>query len=352
MFLLKYLLFPFSLLYHAVTRFRNHLYDIQYKKSFEFETFLINVGNLSVGGTGKTPHVEFLIRLLSGKYNIATLSRGYGRRTKGFRKANEEDNAKTIGDEPYQFYLKYGLVSDVYVGEERALAIPEILFHKEETDIILLDDAFQHRSVLPDINILLTDYHKPFFNDMVLPSGRLREGRKNAARADMVIVTKCPDSIGAEKMKMYTTKIRKYCSENTPVYFSGIRYMKPKAVFEDYSGDLKNVLLFSGIANDKPLKDYVQKNFNLLKYEKYPDHYIFRSSDIREIVKGFNELKVPDACILTTEKDMARLLSLGELADPLKNLPVFYLPIEIYFLKDADKIENEIISRIEKGLNK
>ena len=194
MILLRILLFPFSWLYYLITQIRNRLYDRGLKPSVKFELPVICVGNLTVGGTGKTPMIEHLIRLLQNRFKVATLSRGYGRATKGIRIAGPSENASTIGDEPFQFYTKFGKRITVAVGEERALAIPTILQECSDTQIILLDDGFQHRKVSPGFSILLTDYHRPFYNDFLLPSGRLRESRWGAERADVIVVTKCPSA--------------------------------------------------------------------------------------------------------------------------------------------------------------
>lgn len=227
----KILLYPLSVLYDAVTRFRNHLYNIRYKPRIHFETMVISVGNLAVGGTGKTPMVEYLIQLLKDQYKLATLSRGYGRKTKGFHFLNQEDTAEKVGDEPLQFFKKFGTEVVITVGEERALAIPEILFHHEETEIILLDDAFQHRKVDRDLNILLTAYASPFFADIILPAGRLREARKEAARADMVVVTKCPENLSETEQQHFKTRIKQYTVPEVPIFFSSIKYEVPVPVY-------------------------------------------------------------------------------------------------------------------------
>lgn len=212
------LLFPFSALYDAATRLRNHLYDIGTKPVIHFETITVSVGNLAVGGTGKSPMVEYLVRLLKGQYKVATLSRGYGRKTKGFILASEQSTAASIGDEPMQFYRKFGAEVAVAVGEERAIAIPEILFHHSDTEVIILDDAFQHRKVGRDLNILLTAYHSPFFKDHVLPAGRLREARKGAHRADIVVVTKCPPTLDEKDKTSFSQAIREYAQPDVPIF--------------------------------------------------------------------------------------------------------------------------------------
>ncbi|MDX1629192.1 MAG: tetraacyldisaccharide 4'-kinase [Fulvivirga sp.] len=339
---LNSLLFPFSILYDLGTRARNYLFDIGYKKSFDFDTRVVAVGNLSVGGTGKSPMVEYIIRKLHEKYKITTLSRGYGRKTKGFRIATDTDNAKSIGDEPMQFYRKFGDIN-VAVGEERAVAIPFILAERPETEVIVLDDAYQHRTVLPDFNILLTDYQKPFFNDYVLPAGRLREARKGAARADAIVVTKCPESMDENQRDMFKNEISKYST--APVFFSGIRYLDPVHVFGEapFSG---NIFLFSGIANPSKLSSYVKTQFNLLGEKHFTDHHQYKNEDIRELNLKLQAIDAPDKGFLTTEKDMVKFLD-GDFENKFSEFPLFYLPIETYFLEDGNKFDEMLLKTLK-----
>lgn len=328
------LLFPLTVLYDAVTRFRNHLYDSGYKHSFSFDTNVIAVGNLSVGGTGKSPLVEYIIRLLE-KRKLVTLSRGYGRKTKGFRLATKDDSPNTIGDEPYQFFNKFKHIS-VAVGEERAIAIPFILAELPETEVILLDDAYQHRSVKPDLNILLTDHNKPFFKDYVLPSGRLRESRKGAERADIVVVTKCPAGVDYSVVEK---EIRAY-NKSAPIAFTNTKYLEPQML----SGSEQfcdNVFLFSGIANPKPLQEYLSTKYNLVGTRYYKDHHHYTVNDLKALQKEFNTIKLDKKCLLTTEKDMVKLLPLLKKVD-FNNIPLFYLPIEMNFIKGGEKF-NEMV---------
>ncbi|MDN5200398.1 tetraacyldisaccharide 4'-kinase [Fulvivirgaceae bacterium BMA10] len=351
MYLIRILLSPISFIYYALTRFRNHLYNIGYRRSFKFDTLVINVGNLTVGGTGKTPMIEYLIRLLRKDVRLATLSRGYGRKTKGFRIANDHDSARTIGDEPYQIYLKFKHEICVSVGEERALAIPEILFQNKETQVILMDDAYQHRSVVPDFNILLSDYNRPFYNDWVMPSGRLREPRRGAGRADMIIITKCPEDLTQYDMDDIIKKIGPYKRKDSEVFFTGTKYSQPKKIFEDAKHIFSdNVILFSGIARDKPLVDYVQENFNLITTLTFSDHHNYSKADIVKIRNRFEEIQQPERSILTTEKDMVKLLNM-DLRSQLIDLPLYYLPIESYFLKNGHVFDNKIKKIVKQSLN-
>src|SRR5258706_3745257 len=208
--MMRPLLFPFSILYDLVTRIRNRLYDIGHKKSFRFETTVVGVGNLNVGGSGKTPMIEYLVKLLLPQHKVATLSRGYGRKTSGLRFATKSDTADTLGDEPFQFFRKFDHEVLVTVGEDRAYAIPNILLHRPLTDIILMDDAFQHRAVDPQLSILLTDYRQPFYSDWVLPAGNLREARAGAHRSDVVVITKCPGDTPPETCIAIEKSVQRY----------------------------------------------------------------------------------------------------------------------------------------------
>lgn len=345
--LFKYLLLPFAGLYNLVTRIRNHLYDIGHKKSFEFNTIVISVGNLNVGGSGKTPMIEYLIHLLSPKYRVATLSRGYGRVTSGFHIANEHDNARTIGDEPFQLYRKFKDAVVVTVGEERALAIPTILNERPEIQVILLDDAFQHRTVIPQFSILVTDSAKPFYQDFVLPMGRLREARRGANRADVVVVTKCTN-LSAEM----ESEIRKNLAAvvgNKPVFFTRLSYQAPVPInhVEKISAE---VILVSGIANSINLEHEVAARFKIVKHFRYPDHHVYSTQEIDAIhrVAETNHIR----SIITTEKDMVKLVK-GLVKDRLAAQNWFYIPIQTTFVKDGSDFDNRILrlvnSKLEEG---
>jgi tetraacyldisaccharide 4'-kinase len=348
---LKILLLPFTFLYGILMDFRNHLYDIGYKRSFRFQTHLINVGNLTVGGTGKTPHIEYLIRLLKDKYPLTTLSRGYGRRTSGFILAHEGIAVKDLGDEPSQFYQKFYKEINVAVGEERALAIPCILFEVPATEVILLDDAFQHRAVVPDVNILLSDYYRPFYEDLPLPSGRLRERRRGAERADIIIVSKCPHSISEDEMQVMKSRIFKYSRPGIPVFFTGLEYGTPLPVFENTLFRFtNNIFLFSGIAQMQSLNAYLFKNFNVLGYKKFNDHHDYKPEDIQKILKEFNAFAIHNKCLITTEKDMVKLRQ-PHLGILLKDIPIFYLPIRVCFLNGKQQFDEIILNAAGKNNN-
>jgi tetraacyldisaccharide 4'-kinase len=329
---LKFLLLPFAMLYDVVMNIRNKLYDRKTWPSVSFDIPVIGIGNLAVGGTGKTPMTEHLIRLLSAQNKIVTLSRGYGRKTKGFRLANRQDNASTIGDEPYQMYKKFSPTINVAVGEERALAIPTILQELTETDVIVMDDAFQHRKVNPGLSILLTEYSRPFYDDHVLPYGRLREGPEGAKRADAIVITKCPPHLEEEEMMKMERAIREYSIK--PVFFSKIRYGEPVSFGDTAMKFSSKVILISAIANSRTLEDYVRKNYALEKHFSYRDHYAITAADINEVEALLKKYPDGTISILTTEKDMVKM-ERDELKPFVSRLPLFYLPIETEFIRNG-----------------
>ena len=338
---LRYLWWPFAVLVDAVTRLRNYLYQIGHKKSFQFDTVVISVGNLNVGGSGKTPMIEYLIRLLSPHYKIATLSRGYGRGTSGFRLANADDNARTIGDEPYQLYKKFKDQIYVAVGEERALAIPTILNECADVQVILLDDAFQHRAVKPQFSILVTDFQKPFFEDAVLPMGRLRESRHGAARADVVVVTKCftPDD---EKLQQVTKAIGSYAPAK-PVYFTTINYSQPVAIGTNQILTPEAVLV-TGIANPKPFVEHVSKTHSVRKHFRFEDHHRYTAEDVSKIMH-----EAGTRSILTTEKDMVKLIN-PVLFALIQKSGWFYLPMQTEFLRNGSEFDSQVRTVVAEKL--
>jgi tetraacyldisaccharide 4'-kinase len=332
--MLRLLLFPFAIIYDLITRVRNHLYNIGQKSSFRFEVPVISVGNLNLGGSGKTPMTEYLIRRLSTNYKLATLSRGYGRRTKGFRIANADDNASTIGDEPFQIFRKFHDRVVVAVGEDRAFAIPNILQEHDTINAIILDDAFQHRSVNPHFSILLTEYSRPFTRDYVLPAGNLRESRKGASRADVVVVTKCPRD--KTELTRLTADIRKYTG-NKPVFFSSLKYSDPVS-FGNLSLVTGKIILVTGIARADLFSDYLKTKFEVIKHLEFGDHHAFSESEVNSIHQEARLIQ--GVSIITTEKDMIRLLPFSA----IKDHPWFYIPVEMEFLKDGSEFD-ELIGR-------
>ncbi len=338
---MRYLLFPFSMLYAGIMRLRNRQFNQGSRPIASFERVIISVGNLSTGGTGKTPMIEYLIRQLKSDYALATVSRGYGRKTRGERIAGEEDSARTLGDEPFQFYRKFGDEIKVVVGEQRALAIPHLLMDFELTELILLDDAFQHRQVARDLNIMLTDYSTPFYNDFVLPAGNLREGRGEAVRADAIVMTKCPEDLSEANKKEITGKINRYNS-NAEVFFSSIAYGDLKAIFGE-AQPKKQVAVVSAIAKPKPFYRFLERQFDIVEKFEYVDHYNFKSQDLDRILRKLNG---KDVSIVTTEKDMVRLLPFAD-HSLMKQFDSFYQPIELT-IDRPEAFRKLLIDAIEK----
>lgn len=345
----RILLYPFALIYGALVWLRNRLYDTGFSSSIEFSVPVISVGNLSVGGTGKTPHVEYLIHLLQYQYKVATMSRGYKRRTQGFILADEQANALRIGDEPMQYHMKFPEVA-VSVAEERITGIPRLLQKVHDIDVVLLDDAYQHRSVKPGVNILITDYARPFYSDYILPYGRLREGRKAYRRADIIIVSKCPPDLTEAQAAAIKEKIRPLPHQQ--VFFSGIEYGQPYTfdTNEPVALEGKNLVLVCCIASPEPLVGYLRRQAADVHVLSYPDHHYFLSKDMEEIRAAYNNWQTAGKLIVTTEKDATRLhLQREKLAD--WNLPVVVLPITIRILLGGEKALNErLLSYVEKAL--
>jgi tetraacyldisaccharide 4'-kinase len=320
--------------------FRNWLFDKNILKSSSFNFPLICVGNLATGGTGKTPMTEYLVEVLRKQYNTATLSRGYKRKTKGFAIANDKTTAIDIGDEPMQFHQKFPDVT-VAVGEERLVAIPQILHQRPDTRVIILDDAFQHRSVRAGMNLLLTDYRNLYTRDLMLPSGDLRDVKASRKRADIIIVTKCKaDFSGEEKLKLI--------EELNPmphqkVFFTEIVYSQPYHLFSKEAGDIvssSDILLLCGIANPKPLMEFLTKHVHSYDMIRYADHHIFTSDDLNEIKKQFEKMQSSSKFILTTEKDAVRL---EKFKSELANYPIYVLPVKHRFLFDEGEVFNKLV---------
>lgn len=323
-----WLLFPLTIWYPVGTSIRNLLFDWGLKEEKSHGVTTIGVGNLSTGGTGKTPHVEYLLGLLKDKYSVAMLSRGYKRRTKGFVEATENSTACDVGDEPLQIARKFPDVR-VAVCEKRNDGVVKLMDSANPPQVIILDDVFQHRYIKPAINILLTEFGKPFFRDMTLPFGNLREPRRGSRRADMVIVTKVPPETSPAEIRSFADRMKvKNCPK---IFFSGFEYGTPVALNErdfafDFSG-ITDILLFTGIANPQPLFEHLSSRSNT-RLLQFPDHHDFVRLDVELIEKEFASLKSVSKAIFTTEKDAARLLG-NPLYAGISHLPVFYLPVTV-----------------------
>jgi tetraacyldisaccharide 4'-kinase len=321
------------------------MFDKGWLHSVSFNLPMICVGNISVGGTGKSPMVEYLLRMLTPQFKTATLSRGYKRKTKGYALADINTTALEIGDEPMQFHIKFPNVP-VAVGEERMEAIPQLLHDHPETQVIILDDAFQHRKVKAGLNIVLTECSNLYTHDWYLPTGDLRDNKSSADRADIIVVTKCPPNLSTnEKNKiLHSLKIK----NNQKIFFSTIKYGLPYHIKSKTTFALNNncgVLLVCGIANPKPLKQYLEKNTAYYLESTYSDHYIFTIDDLQDIKEKFSKLDNKTNIILTTEKDAVRLLKFDSALD---DLPLFVIPVEHEILfNENDKLKQVVVGFVE-----
>ncbi|MDO5510918.1 MAG: tetraacyldisaccharide 4'-kinase [Weeksellaceae bacterium] len=331
---------PLAGMWWVVTSARNVLFNhnILYSKSFPIP--IISVGNLSTGGTGKTPHTAYLLEFLKNRYRTAVLSRGYGRKTKGFLVANYDSTAKQIGDEPSLFFNRFRNRIIVAVGEDRIAAIRKLL-KQFELDAIILDDAFQHRRLRAGFQILLTDYSQLYVDDYLLPMGNLRESYVGARRADAIIVTKCPEEMSDEQKQEIAKKLQVRAAQ--PLFFSRIVYgdtlIHPKYPMKLSESRDCHVLLVTGIANPKPMEVYAKSQFNKVSHLSFPDHHDFKPDDIAQISMAYDEMQHP-AIILTTEKDYMRLKHESALSENL-----YYLPITIAIDRQSEfdeMIENYV----------
>lgn len=337
---LRILLFPLSLIYLLIIIVRNRLYDKGVLKSACFNLPLICVGNIAAGGTGKSPMTEYLVRELKTHFRIATLSRGYKRKTSGYAIAGENSTALEIGDEPMQFHLKFPDVP-IAVGEERIEAIPQLLHDRPDTQAIILDDAFQHRSVKAGMNIVLTDCSNLYTRDWYLPTGDLRDEKQSVGRAEIIIVTKCKPGLTMAEKEAVTAELGPL--QQQAVFFTSIRYGQPYHIITKKTAQVSGaieVLLVTGIANPGPLKSLLQEKSGAYYQMAYNDHHIFTIDDLKDIQKRFAAIATPAKIILTTEKDAVRLV---KFAQELAAMPMYVVPIELEFLfNDAPRFNGLI----------
>ena len=341
-------LYPFALLYLAATGLRNKLFDIGTKKSAEFTVPVVVVGNLSMGGTGKTPMVEFLIRAFQNKATLGVVSRGYRRKSRGFILADKSTKVEELGDESFQVFQKFGDRISVAVGEIRALAIAMLLAERPKTNLILLDDAFQHRYVNGDCSILLTTYQKPFFQDEIVPLGSLRESATGARRADAIIITKCPQPLSEIKKKEFENKIRKFCKPDIPILFSGIKYGAPVPIIENGREIQSSVIVVTGIASNEALLDWISKRSKVLNILTFPDHHRYSKVDVEKIVASYHRFMDFQPYIITTEKDAVKLKA-DHFLPYWSEIPIFALPIEINLSKEDEEV---IVKMVQQVINK
>ena len=347
---IKILLFPFAFIYGIVVYVRNLLYDYNFLHSITHQKPIICVGNISYGGTGKTPTVEYIFTLLKENFQIAILSRGYKRNSKGFVLANEKSLSTDIGDEPKQFKNKF---KDIYVAvsENRNEGVKKIIAIKKDIDCIILDDAFQHRAIKAGFYLLVTDYNNLFYKDFLLPVGTLREFSKGYKRADVIIVSKCPSDISSDEKNQILRKIKS--KPHQQVVFSYIKYGKCIAVYSELHEHIdtvgKTVMLFTGIGNSKPIESYLNEQKCLLQIKRFRDHHEYSDNDLINIRESFNNIAVENKILLTTEKDLMRI-ERGEQKEILRNLPFYYLPIEIDFFAQDKELFNQIIYSYVKNV--
>jgi len=337
---------------------RNFFYDKGIFKSVSFPVPVISVGNLSTGGTGKTPHIEYLVRLLKDKYKVATLSRGYGRKTKGFIIVSNPSGTTMVGDEPMQYHSKFPEII-VSVGENRVAAIENLLLINHKPEVIFLDDAFQHRAVKAGLNILLIEYGSVFKRNYILPAGSMREWKAGMKRADIIVVSKSPNILVpierkriADRFKLFPKQhlFFSYFKYGDIIRLNGIRKQASGIIGTNYYFENRfSILLATGIADPSGIADYLRRKTDKVETIFFADHHEFVHSDIHRITDAFNNITNKNKIIITTEKDAMRLRNPG-IAEEIHSLPVFYLPIEVVFHNDDGKeFDNIVLNYCSKG---
>lgn len=354
--ILRYLLIPFSLLYALIVGIRNLLFNFNILPITEFKIPIISVGNITVGGTGKTPHIEYLINLLKNDYKLATLSRGYKRKSKGFLLANNESTASELGDEPIQIKRKFPEIL-VSVDRKRVNGVKSLLKLEEgkTLDAVLLDDAFQHRSIKAGLSVLLIDYNRPITRDYIMPYGRLRESAHEKDRANIIIVSKSPDNMSPIERRIIVKELDILPYQH--LYFTCLNYGNLEPVFNedaisietDWTNNNSSILLVTGIANPKPLRKYLEDFSDTVEELSFPDHYAFVQKDLDLIQEKFDKLKGENKIIITTEKDATRFYDMQIRQDSIRK-HLFYIPLKIKFLNDDKSMfDHQILSYVRKN---
>ena len=348
------LLYPVALIYGAVTGIRNFMYSTGVLRSFKFRVPIICVGNITVGGTGKTPHTEYLVELLKSRYRVATLSRGYLRKSRGFRIADSSSSVADLGDEPMQIFRKHPDIT-VAVDRDRVHGVRKIIKSSAGVEVIILDDGFQHRRLTPGYTILLTDYNRLMIRDHLLPYGELRESRLAMYRADIILVTKSPADLQPIQRRLIAKEMDKAAYQN--IYFTCIRYGEPVPVFkhaktEDDEIDETTsfgIVLVTGIANSDPLKEYLENQYDEVIHLRYRDHHKYSEKDLQRISGALHDLASEKKRVFTTEKDAVRLGEFTNIAEPLRS-SLYYIPVGIEFLnEDQDEFNNLILKYVRKN---
>lgn len=348
--ILRIISYPIGWLYGLAVAIRNRLFDLSVLKSKQYKTAIISVGNITVGGTGKTPHIEMLIEMLRAQYKVAVLSRGYKRKTKGLIVADKVHcSASCLGDEPCQIYRKYPDVQ-VAVCKKRCQAIEALEKWSNPFDVFLLDDAYQHRYVHPGLSILLIDYSRPITNDHLLPYGNLRESADNRDRADILILTKCPEQMNAFESRQWRQRLN--IKPYQQLYFTTMSNGIPHAVFAHQNVDValwKSALVLTGIANPAYFEQYLKSRIPLVQTLRYPDHYTPSKKDWNDILACFNNLPPEDRYIAVTEKDAVKIRERALVPDELKPY-IYEIPIKVSFLFDEGKhFEQKVMGYVEKN---
>ena len=347
---MRILLLPISLLYHIALTIRHKLYDWHILRTTRFEKPVICVGNLNLGGTGKTPHTEYLVNLLKDNYRVATLSRGYGRKTKGFKQADQNSTYQDLGDEPLQYFKKFPDIQ-VAVDEDRVEGVEHLLWEQggEKPEVILLDDAFQHRRIEAGLNILLTEYQHLYCDDFLFPTGTLRDVKSAAKRADIIVVSKSPKDLTEDKKRQIIKKLKP--KEHQKVFFSYLEYNNLQPLNEKAKTfsieNTDSILAFCGIANPKPFVDELKKHFKTIDFLQFADHHTYSENDVKTILNRFEDLSGEKKIIVTTEKDAARLTNSPYLCQ-FETVPLFDLPVSVHF-HEEEKFNKEILNYVRQN---
>lgn len=348
-------LLPLSWMYGLIVFVRNKLFDCKILRQEEFDIPIICIGNITVGGTGKTPHTEYLVSILKDKYRVGVLSRGYKRKTRGFVLATDQSDSLQIGDESYQIKKKFPDVI-VAVDGNRRRGIKKMLQLENPPQVILLDDAFQHRYVKPSYTIILSDYNRPVYEDKMLPAGRLREPVYHLRKANMIIVTKSPDNLRPIDYRIISHDINVFPYQ--ALFFTKLVYKQLKPVFDNYSQEVpldylkdKHILLVTGIASPKMIENKLEEYTDKVETMIYSDHHNFKKKDIKNITKQFHSIESGNKLILVTEKDATRLVLRDDIDEAIKS-QIFYLPIEVSFLDKGNDFEERIYKHVKNKLSK
>lgn len=345
---MRILLLPISLIYHIVLTVRHKLYDWHILRTTRFEKPVICVGNLNLGGTGKTPHTEYIVNLLKDTYRVATLSRGYGRKTKGFKLAENTSTYEDLGDEPLQYFRKFPEIL-VGVDEDRVNGARKLFYSPNSAEVLLLDDAFQHRHIKAGLNILLTEYQHLYTDDFLFPAGTLRDVRSAAQRAQIIVVSKSPKVLDEEEKRHIIRKLKP--SKEQKVFFSTLEYAPLQPLNEKAkqcaAENADSVLAFCGIANPKPFVKELEKRYKTVDSLHFADHHAYTEDDVKSIIKRFAGLDGEKKIIVTTEKDAARLTNSPYLCQ-FECAPLYDLPVSVRF-HEEEKFNEEILNYVRQN---